>query len=88
MADDELGKIFFWTGHPVHERVFLDDSYYENELYWDSIQQERDGELEIDGDDNLPLIDKVVDIKERSKPFDAGLVWRSTFVRSRFLFFT
>jgi hypothetical protein len=54
---------FFWTGHPVHEEVSLDCSYYGYDIdAWDFRQQERDEELEIDGEDviDLPLINEVV----------------------------
>ncbi|KIM38474.1 hypothetical protein M413DRAFT_242165 [Hebeloma cylindrosporum] len=56
---------FFWTGHPVEERTTprLDDSYYgDDATSWDFRQQERDEELEIDGEDDvdLPVIEQVV----------------------------
>jgi len=56
-----LGRWILWTGHPVDEDS-LDNSYYGQEIWWDDRQQERDEELEIDGEDDvdLPLIEKVV----------------------------
>jgi len=55
---------FFWTGHPVEETISLrlDDSYYGNNASsWDFRQQERDEELQIDGEGvDLPLIEEVV----------------------------
>ena len=56
----------FWTDHPIQEEeeeVLLDDSYYGYDITaWDFRQQERDEELEIDGegDVDLPIIDEVV----------------------------
>ena len=56
---------FFWTGHPVEKGKTprLDDSYYgDDATSWDFRQQERDEELQIDGEDDvdLPLIEEVL----------------------------
>lgn len=55
---------FFWTGHPIEESGSprLDDSYYgDYATLWDLRQQERNAELDIDGEDvDLPLIKGVV----------------------------